>query len=213
MSRAPVSGGIGPVAKPGERQFRLDTGASNGAAPEHSRTDASHRQVPLDAVALRRALGQFATGVTVVTAHAANGEDLGITANSFNSVSLDPPLVLWSLSRKARSLPLFTAADHFAVNILAVDQTELSDRFARAMGPKYDGVQVERGAGQTPLLCGCAARFQCRQSFRHEGGDHVIFVGEVIAFECFDREPLVYHAGRYAVASHHPNHRHGTTGA
>jgi 3-hydroxy-9,10-secoandrosta-1,3,5(10)-triene-9,17-dione monooxygenase reductase component len=148
----------------------------------------------------RRALGAFATGVTIVTTRDAEGRDIGLTANSFNSVSLDPPMVLWSLAKNARSLPVFLAASHFAVHVLAADQEELSLRFATRGSEKFGGLDLERGASQVPLLRGCSARFQCRTAFRHEGGDHVIFVGAVETFDQSDRTPLVFHGGRYALA-------------
>lgn len=148
----------------------------------------------------RSALGAFATGVTIVTTRDTDGRDIGLTANSFNSVSLDPPMVLWSLAKSALSLPAFLAAPHFAVHVLAADQEDLSLRFATRGSDKFAGLDVERGASQVPLLRGCSARFQCRTAFRHEGGDHVIFVGAVEAFEHSDRQPLVFHGGRYALA-------------
>jgi flavin reductase (DIM6/NTAB) family NADH-FMN oxidoreductase RutF/DNA-binding MarR family transcriptional regulator len=148
----------------------------------------------------RSALGAFATGVTIVTTRDGRGRDIGLTANSFNSVSLDPPMVLWSLAKSARSLPAFLAASHFAVHVLAADQEELSLRFATRGSAKFSGLDLERSASQVPLLRGCSARFQCRTAFRHEGGDHVIFVGAVEAFDQSDRPPLVFHGGRYALA-------------
>ena len=148
----------------------------------------------------RSALGAFATGVTIVTTRDGTGADVGLTANSFNSVSLDPPLVLWSLARSARSLPAFLAASHFAVHVLAADQEELSMRFAARGSEKFAGLNLERGAGHIPLLRGCAARFQCRTAFRHEAGDHMIFVGEVEEFDRSDRSELLFHRGRYSLA-------------
>jgi 3-hydroxy-9,10-secoandrosta-1,3,5(10)-triene-9,17-dione monooxygenase reductase component len=148
----------------------------------------------------RRALGAFATGVTIVTTRDAKGRDLGLTANSFNSVSLDPPMVLWSLAKTARSLPAFVAASHFAIHVLAADQEELSLRFATRGSEKFAGLTLERGASQVPLLRGCAARFQCRTASRHEAGDHMIFVGEVEAFDHSDLPELLFHRGRYALA-------------
>ncbi|HEV2270997.1 MAG TPA: flavin reductase [Steroidobacteraceae bacterium] len=148
----------------------------------------------------RSALGAFATGVTIVTTRNTAGRDFGLTANSFNSVSLEPPMVLWSLAKSARSLPAFLAATHFAVHVLAADQEELSLRFAARRADKFAGLEVERGPGELPMLRGCSARFLCRTAFRHEGGDHVIFVGEVEAFDHSDRPPLLFHGGRYAVA-------------
>jgi 3-hydroxy-9,10-secoandrosta-1,3,5(10)-triene-9,17-dione monooxygenase reductase component len=148
----------------------------------------------------RGALGAFATGVTIVTTRDAEGRDVGLTANSFNSVSLEPPMVLWSLAKSARSLPAFLAATHFAVHVLAADQEELSLRFAARGSEKFAGLDLERSAAGVPLLRGCSARFQCRTAFRHEGGDHVIFVGAVESFDHSDHPPLVFHGGRYALA-------------
>jgi 3-hydroxy-9,10-secoandrosta-1,3,5(10)-triene-9,17-dione monooxygenase reductase component len=148
----------------------------------------------------RVALGAFATGVTIVTTRDGEGRDVGLTANSFNSVSLDPPMVLWSLARGARSLPAFLAASHFAVHVLAADQEELSMRFAARGSEKFAGVDLERGVAQIPLLRGCAARFQCRTAFRHEAGDHMIFVGEVEEFDRSDLPELLFHRGRYSLA-------------
>ena len=155
----------------------------------------------LEPKAFRAALGSFATGVTVITARAADGTPVGLTANSFNSVSLDPPMVLWSLAKKSHSLPVFTTATHWAVHVLAADQEALSGRFARSGEDKFAGLAVEHGVGGVPLLEGCAARFQCRTAFQQEGGDHIIFVGEVMAFDREERAPLVFHAGRYALAA------------
>jgi 3-hydroxy-9,10-secoandrosta-1,3,5(10)-triene-9,17-dione monooxygenase reductase component len=148
----------------------------------------------------RSALGAFATGVTIVTTRDAEGRDVGLTANSFNSVSLTPPMVLWSLAKSALSLPAFLAATHFAVHVLASDQEELSLRFAARGSNKFAGLDLERGPAQVPLLRGCSARFQCSTAFRHEGGDHVIFVGAVEAFDHSDRPPLIFHGGSYALA-------------
>jgi 3-hydroxy-9,10-secoandrosta-1,3,5(10)-triene-9,17-dione monooxygenase reductase component len=149
----------------------------------------------------RRALGTFATGVTIITTRAPDGTPLGLTCNSFNSVSLNPPLVLWSLENKALSLPAFQQSQHWAVHVLATDQEELSARFARRGGSKFAGLALEEGVGGIPLLTGCAARFQCRNSFQYDGGDHVIFVGEVVRFDQTDHAPLVFHGGRYAHAT------------
>lgn len=155
---------------------------------------------PIDKRAFRNALGAFTTGVTVVTTCDAAGRDVGLTVNSFNSVSLEPPLVLWSLARSSGSLPAFLQAEHFAVHILAADQEPMSNRFAQRGADKFSGIELARGEGGIPLLPGCSARFRCRTAFRHEGGDHEIFVGEVLGFEAFERAPLVFHKGGYAVA-------------
>jgi 3-hydroxy-9,10-secoandrosta-1,3,5(10)-triene-9,17-dione monooxygenase reductase component len=161
----------------------------------------------IDARALRSALGSFTTGVTIVTTRDDSGRDVGLTANSFNSVSLDPPLVLWSLARTSSCLPAFMQAEHFAVHVLAADQEPLSNRFAQRGADKFAGLGVARGRGDVPLLDGCAARFECRTAFRYEGGDHQIFVGEVVVFEHFERLPLVYQQGSYALAVRKPRKR------
>jgi flavin reductase (DIM6/NTAB) family NADH-FMN oxidoreductase RutF/DNA-binding MarR family transcriptional regulator len=155
---------------------------------------------PPDPKRFRNALGAFATGVTIVTTRSTAGADVGLTANSFNSVSLDPPMVLWSLARASFSLPAFQANPWFAVHVLAADQDGLSHRFATRGADKFAGLELERGHGEVPLLPGCSARFQCHTEFLYEGGDHVIFVGRVEAFDHFERPPLLFHGGRYAVA-------------
>jgi 3-hydroxy-9,10-secoandrosta-1,3,5(10)-triene-9,17-dione monooxygenase reductase component len=147
----------------------------------------------------RNALGSFATGVTIITTRSPDGADVGVTANSFNSVSLDPPMVLWSLAKTSTSFDAFMAAEHFAVHILAMDQEGLSGRFAKSNTDKFSGLTVERGQDSIPLLPGCAARFQCRTAFRHEGGDHVILVGEVDEFDHDGHAPLAFHGGRYGM--------------
>lgn len=151
----------------------------------------------------RNALGSFATGVTIVTTVGLEGEDVGMTANSFNSVSLDPPMILWSVGKNAMSRPAFAAAEHFAVHILATQQKALSDRFAKRGTDKFAGLTVERGPGNIPLLKDCAARFKCRTAYRYEGGDHDIIVGEVIEFDHLDAAPLVFHSGKYSALAPH----------
>jgi len=157
--------------------------------------------IAIDSKVLRGALGSFATGVTIVTTCDAQGNDVGLTANSFNSVSLDPPMVLWSLARTALSLSAFVTSPYFAVHVLAADQEPLSNLFARRGAEKFAGLAIERGEGNVPLLPGCAARFVCRTAFQHEGGDHIIFVGEVLSLDHFERAPLVFHGGAYALAA------------
>lgn len=155
-----------------------------------------------DSKAFRQALGSFATGVTIITTRGADGEPLGLTVNSFNSVSLDPPLVLWSLAESALSLPIFREAEYWAVHVLSSEQAELSTLFAKRGEDKFSGLELEEGLGGIPLLTGCSARFQCKTAFQYEGGDHVIFVGEVEAFDQTEAAPLVFHGGRYAHATH-----------
>jgi 3-hydroxy-9,10-secoandrosta-1,3,5(10)-triene-9,17-dione monooxygenase reductase component len=152
----------------------------------------------------RSALGAFATGVTIVTTRSAAGEDIGLTANSFNSVSLDPPMVLWSLAKSAKSLPAFLESGYFAVHILSASQEALSLTFATRGADKFAGLALERGRSGIPLLPGCSARFECRTAFRYEGGDHVVFIGEVEAFDQFNRPPLLFHGGRYTAAVEKP---------
>ncbi|MES2785471.1 MAG: flavin reductase family protein [Pseudomonadota bacterium] len=146
----------------------------------------------------RTALGTFATGVTIVTTRSAQGETVGLTANSFNSVSLDPPLVLWSLSQAAASLAHFRAGSHYAIHVLAADQKPLAERFALKGGDRWTGVSFTEGMGGAPLLSGACATFECFNRSRYDEGDHVIFVGEVE--RCSLRpgaSPLLYHGGRY----------------
>ena len=146
----------------------------------------------------RAALGMFATGVTIVTAREASGAPIGLTANSFNSVSLDPPLVLWSLSSEAGSMPHFSRGSHYAINILAADQRDLAERFSRKDGDRFAGVAFRVGSAGAPILEGAAAVFECFNRSRYAEGDHVIFVGEV---EHCERRPgampLIFHGGRF----------------
>jgi len=152
---------------------------------------------------LRRVLGSFVTGVTVVTTTDDEGQLHGVTANSFSSVSLDPPLVLWSQAVKTHSHPVFFKAERFAVNILAEDQIELSNRFAKSSHEKFAGVDVDIGAGGVPLLRDCSARLQCRVVSRVPGGDHTIYVGEVLAIDRAERKPLVFGNGQYLLTGPH----------
>ena len=151
----------------------------------------------LDKTAFRNALGSFVTGVTIVTARDGEGMPVGLTANSFNSVSLDPPMVLWSLSLDSHSLPAFRDAQSWAVHILATGQQDMSDRFARRGADKFAGLALADGPEGAPLIEGCAARFGCQARFEYEGGDHAIFLGEVVDFGRSEAEPLIYHGGRY----------------
>jgi flavin reductase (DIM6/NTAB) family NADH-FMN oxidoreductase RutF len=144
---------------------------------------------------LRDALGRFATGVTVVTTMTPGGP-LGMTVNSFASVSLDPPLLLWSPARRSSRFPAFEAASHFAVHVLSAGQRDLAVRFARK-GGDFSGLSPSLGAGDAPLFAGCAARFECRHAAGYDGGDHLIMVGEVLRFVGNDLPPLLYHRGGY----------------
>lgn len=146
----------------------------------------------------RAALGMFATGVTIVTARAANGKLVGLTANSFNSVSLNPPLVLWSLAHAAASMAAFSAGSHYAINVLAADQQALAQRFATKGVDRWADVAWTEGVAGAPLLEGAAASFECFNRSRYEEGDHVIFVGEVErCTHRADASPLLFHGGRF----------------
>ncbi|MBV1790239.1 flavin reductase [Marinobacterium sp. D7] len=156
-----------------------------------------------DAKAFRRALGNFATGITVITATTPSGEKTGVTANSFNSVSLDPPLILWSIDKRSGSCKIFEEASHFAVNILAADQINVSNHFARPSEDKFAGIDYKAGLGGAPILPDCSAIFQCEKYETVEGGDHWILIGKVVAFDDIGRSPLLYHQGAYSVALPH----------
>ena len=154
----------------------------------------------LDSREFRNALGQFATGVTVITCTDADGSPVGVTASSFNSVSMDPPLVLWSLAKDSGSLQAYQNSGHFCVHVLASTHEELSQRFAARGTDKFAGIEWDKGAGEVPLLPDYAAQFQCKTTYQYEGGDHVIFVGEVVEYQTKDEQPLVFHKGSYATA-------------
>lgn len=145
----------------------------------------------------RNALGSFATGVTIVTTRDESGQPVGVTANSYNSVSLEPPLILWSLARTSRSFDAFQRASHFAIHVLTGDQEDLAIRFASRGEEKFAGLDIGEGVGGTPLLENCATRLQCRAVARHDGGDHVIFIGQVERFDSGSGEPLLFHQGRF----------------
>ncbi|QPC31794.1 flavin reductase family protein [Caldimonas thermodepolymerans] len=146
----------------------------------------------------RRALGMFATGVTIVTGRDVDGRLVGLTANSFNSVSLEPPLVLWSLARRAGSMPAFARGSHYAIHVLAAEQMPLAERFASKHVDRFAGVAYRENACGVPVIDGAAAVFECFNRSQYEEGDHVIFVGEVE--RCShrpDAAPLLFHGGRY----------------
>lgn len=153
-----------------------------------------------EAKQFRGALGQFATGVTIITSTDSDGGPVGVTASSFNSVSLDPPLVLWSLAKSARSMEAFQQSGYFCVHVLSASQEALSARFASRGEDKFQGQPFEPGRGEVPLLPEFAARFQCKTTHTYEGGDHLIFVGEVLEYDQSDEPPLVFHGGNYALA-------------
>ncbi|TXC67575.1 flavin reductase family protein [Piscinibacter aquaticus] len=159
---------------------------------------AQARTPTFSSLEFRAALGMFATGVTIVTARGPDGAPVGLTANSFNSVSLTPPLVLWSLSRRAGSMAAFSAGSHYAINILAADQHALAERFASKAVDRFAGVAWHEGTAGAPVIDGAVAVFECFNRSRYDEGDHVIFVGEVE--RCAHRagaQPLIFHGGRY----------------
>jgi flavin reductase (DIM6/NTAB) family NADH-FMN oxidoreductase RutF len=153
---------------------------------------------PVDPRQFRNALGTFATGVAVITTRGPRGELVGNTANSFNAVSLEPPLVLWSLGRSALSFKAYLSTDHFAINVLREGQDDLSARFARQLGEKWDGVEYETWESGCPILPNALAVFECKTAYTYQGGDHVIFVGEVLNYD-FDPQgkPLIFWRGGY----------------
>lgn len=170
--------------------------------PEASRKAASP---DFDTQHFRRALSQFATGVTVITTRAGSGSPpgapfVGITASSFNSVSLDPPLVLWSMATRANSLPMFRDGSHYIINVLSASQLDLCQRFATLKGDRFAGVDYRLSENGLPILASALAWFECHNRSRYDEGDHVIFVGEVERCGAHDDagNPLVFHDGRFA---------------
>src|SRR6201991_4379693 len=145
----------------------------------------------------RNALGTFATGVTIVTAMAADGKPYGVTCNSFASVSLNPPLVLWSLGMFSQGLPIFQNASHFTVNVLNVSQRELALKFAKSSGEKFAGVEWKPGLGNAPVIAGSVAQFQCRAVNRYYGGDPNIFFHAVEATSYIGQETLLFARGGF----------------
>jgi flavin reductase (DIM6/NTAB) family NADH-FMN oxidoreductase RutF len=156
---------------------------------------------PLDPAAakareFRNALGAYGTGVTIITA-AMGDRIVGLTCNSFASVSLNPAMVLWSLGTNSPNLTLFQEASHFAVNVLGTHQADLAMTFARSGADKFAGVKVRTGRGGAPVIDGCIAEFECRNEQRHYGGDHVIFLGLVEHFSQGTGEPLLFSRGAF----------------
>lgn len=151
----------------------------------------------IDPRALRHALGQFATGVTVIATRSADGTLTGLTANSFGALSLDPPLVTWALRLASPSLTVFDAAPRFVVNVLSEAQADLSRNFARQTADKFAGVSFADSQHGQPLLHGASAWFECRKVGRHLLGDHCLYVAQVERFTSSEASPLVFHSGHY----------------
>ncbi|MFU1518926.1 flavin reductase [Vreelandella alkaliphila] len=159
----------------------------------------------IDTRDFRNALGKFATGVTVITTRDTEGEHYGVTASSFNAVSMTPPLILWSIDKSAYSRDAYCQAENFVVNVLGSDQVPISNRFAQRGENKFQGIDLEEGVGGSARIVGAVAHFECRTWQVYEGGDHFIIVGEVLKYDYQDgRGALVFHNGRYALPEPHP---------
>ena len=146
----------------------------------------------------RNALGSFTTGITIVTALGRDGQKIGMTVNSFNSVSLDPALVLWSIARDANCFEDFIAAKSFAIHVLAADQQDISNRFAKSGEDKFAGIKCSLGRSSVPILPHYSACFQCDLEHQYAGGDHIILVGKVLEFSDKGHKPLVFYRGQYS---------------
>lgn len=152
----------------------------------------------IDSREFRNALGQFPTGVTIVTTLDPLGNKIGMTANSFSSVSLDPMLVLWSVAKTCKAFKAFTEAKQFAIHVLHANQKQISSQFASNCDDRFQDIDHATGHGGVPVLREYSARFECDTECLYEGGDHVILLGRVVAFDNKKLPPLVFHAGRYA---------------
>jgi len=151
-----------------------------------------------DKTEFRKALGRFATGVTIITTLDKDGEAVGVTASSFNSLSMNPPMILWSLDKSAYSLPAFEHTPYFNVHVLGSGQDALSNCFAKPSTNKFKGIKTSKGLGGVPILPEYSALFECKTAHHYEGGDHIIIVGEVLKFSRKNEAPLVFHGGQYA---------------
>src|SRR3954447_5097067 len=170
-------------------------------APKHPNpdpaTELASGSSPIDARDFRTALGSYATGVTIITAADADGKPAGLTCNSFTSVSLNPPLLLWSLVIYSQSMSVFQNASHFAVNVLGASQQALASQFALSAADKFANVKWTPGLGNAPVLAGSVANFQCRTADRYYGGDQVILLGAVESDAYNREEPLLFARGGY----------------
>lgn len=156
-----------------------------------------------DPKAFRRCLGQFATGVTVMTANCEE-QLAGMSVNSFAALSMDPPLVLWSIRKESISLPVYRNATHYAVNVLSAQQVDVSARFANPANDKFAPMDWEKGLGGAPLIHGCIAHFECALDQVIDGGDHFIMVGRVERYTRYQGEPLLFAQGRYGIVQDFP---------
>lgn len=155
-------------------------------------------KTPFDRLDFRKALGCFGTGVTVVTTKASDSRLVGVTANSFSSVSLEPAIVLWSLQKTSPNLSAYDDCGRFVINVLSLSQIEYSKRFASPVPDKFNGVDYALGIHDLPVLNGCAATFECRTIQRLDVGDHILYLGEVEAYQHQNQTALLYVQGRYA---------------
>jgi 3-hydroxy-9,10-secoandrosta-1,3,5(10)-triene-9,17-dione monooxygenase reductase component len=151
----------------------------------------------IDPIQLRNAFGSFITGVTIITGRAPDGTPVGMTANSFSSVSLDPPLALWSVAKTATAFEVFHTCSHFTIHVLHSGQEALSRQFASKNTDRFADTVHELGVGDVPVLTDYSARFECEVEHRYPGGDHIILVGRILAFDNRDKEPLIFYKGKY----------------
>ena len=185
---------LGLAAKEGAKfgiMAQIDRATMNTSSPRTTTRD-------VDAVQFRQALSQFATGVTVITTRLADGSFRGLTASSFNSVSLDPPLVLWSLGNAANSLPIFSGNSHYVINVLGADQAHLAQRFSRRTDNPFGDIEYELSRTGQPILKGVSAWFEFHNRSRYPEGDHVIFVGEVEECAADPQASVVFHGGQFS---------------
>lgn len=171
------------------------TGVNRGSPPDDVDGELRDMIKPED---FRRAVGSFATGVTIITTTAPDGEPIGLTANSFSSVSLDPPLVLFSLARNLHSRPAFEESRHFSISVLHEEQLGLARQFAVALGEKWKDVEFEIGTFGCRLIAKAVAILECEKYASYDGGDHVIYVGHVLKLKAdWNRGPLVFWRGKF----------------
>lgn len=153
-----------------------------------------------DSKELRNVLGCFGTGVTVVTTLDEGGRKVGLTANSFSSVSLDPPIVLWSLSKQSKSLDAFLKGARFVINVLSMDQLSLSHQFSKAAVDRFEGVATTNGLGNLPVINDCAANIECKTITSQEVGDHILFLGQIERYNYLKKDTLMFCNGSYVKA-------------
>ena len=151
-----------------------------------------------DRLDLRKALGSFGTGVTIVTTKAHDDRLIGVTVNSFSSVSLEPAIVLWSLQKSSPNLAAYDHCGRFVINVLSLSQIEHSRRFSSPVPDKFSGIKYRIGLEGLPVLEGCSATFECQTVQRHDVGDHVLFLGEIHAYHHQEEAALLYVRGKYS---------------